>query len=168
MACRNVGKTSANTHQMNFSVRMLGLGLTLCVATGCASAGSSANWVELKGKRFTVEIADDDAERSRGLMFRDELSADRGMIFIHNEEVPQAYWMKNTKIPLDILYFDRSRKLVSASERVPPCSLGDQCPPFPSSGPALYVLELNAGLVESMGVKPGDELVFGPTIPKRP
>jgi uncharacterized membrane protein (UPF0127 family) len=153
---------------MNFFVRTLGLVLTLCVVTGCASAGSGAHWVELKGKRFTVEIADDDAERSRGLMFRDELAADSGMIFIHDDEVPQAYWMKNTKIPLDILYFDRSRKLVSASERVPPCSAGDQCPPFPSTGPALYVLELNAGMVESLGVKPGDELVFGPTIPKRP
>ena len=153
---------------MKFFASLTGLALTLCVATGCASAGSGAHWVELKGKRFTVEIADDDAERSRGLMFRDELDANSGMIFIHDEEVPQAYWMKNTKIPLDILYFDRSRKLVSASERVPACSLGDQCPPFPSNGPALYVLELNAGLVESMGVKPGDELVFGPTIPKRP
>ena len=142
--------------------------LTLCVAAGCASAGSSANWVELKGKRFTVEIADDDAERARGLMFRDELPAGSGMIFIHDDETAQAYWMKNTKIPLDILYFDRSRKLVSASERVPPCSAGDQCPPFPSSGQALYVLELNAGMVESLGVKPGDELVFGPTLSKRP
>lgn len=138
--------------------------LLCCVTVGCASAGNGS-WVELNGKRFTVEIADDDAERARGLMFRDELAADRGMIFIHDDEAPQAYWMKNTKIPLDILYFDRSRKLVSASERVPPCSAGDQCPPFPSTGPALYVLELNAGMVESLGVKPGDELLFGPTIP---
>lgn len=153
---------------MNFYAGMLAPLLTLCVAAGCASAGSGANWVELKGKRFTVEIADDETERSRGLMFRDELAADSGMIFIHDDEAAQAYWMKNTKIPLDILYFDRSLRLVSASERVPPCSAGDQCPPFPSTGPALYVLELNAGMVESLGVKPGDELVFGPTLPKRP
>ena len=153
---------------MNFSARLFGLAFSLCVVTGCASAGNAANWVELKGKRFTVEIADDEAERARGLMFRDEMDADRGMIFIHDAEAPQAYWMKNTKIPLDILYFDHDRKLVSAQERVPPCSMGDRCPPFASAGPALYVLELNAGLVESMGVKPGDELKFGPTIPKRP
>ena len=57
--------------------------------------------------------------------------------------------MKNTKIPLDILYFDQDRKLVSVQQRVPPCSLGDRCPPFPSEGPALYVLELNAGTVEA-------------------
>jgi uncharacterized membrane protein (UPF0127 family) len=153
---------------MNLSARLFGLAFTLCVVTGCASAGNAANWVELKGKRFTVEIADDEAERARGLMFRDAMDADRGMIFIHDEEAPQAYWMKNTKIPLDILFFNHDRKLVSAQERVPPCSLGDQCPPFASTGPALYVLELNAGLVEAMGVKPGDELKFGPTVPKRP
>jgi uncharacterized membrane protein (UPF0127 family) len=74
--------------------------------------------------------------------------------------------MKNTKIPLDILYFDESLKLVSAQQRVPPCSLGDNCPPFPSEGPALYVLELNAGLAEELGVKPGDPLTLGPGVRK--
>ena len=89
-------------------------------------------WVELNGKRFDVEIADDDAERARGLMFRDAMDADHGMLFIHEREEPQAYWMKNTRIPLDILYFDDARKLVSMQRDVPPCSLGDQCPPYPS------------------------------------
>jgi uncharacterized membrane protein (UPF0127 family) len=130
---------------------------------GCASADSTP-WVELKGKRYIVEIADDDAERARGLMFRDDMAADHGMLFIHDAEAPQAYWMKNTKIPLDILYFDHQRKLVSAQQRVPPCSAGDQCPPYPSEGAALYVLELNAGTAEAIGVKNGDELTFGPGV----
>jgi uncharacterized membrane protein (UPF0127 family) len=72
--------------------------------------------------------------------------------------------MKNTKIPLDILYFDHNRKLVSAQLQVPPCSAGDQCPPYPSEGAALYVLELNAGSVDAIGAKNGDELTFGPGI----
>ncbi len=130
---------------------------------GCASAGETP-WVELKGKRFQVELADDDAERARGLMFRDEMAPDHGMLFIHDLEEPQSYWMKNTKIPLDILYFDHDRKLVSAQEGVPPCSAGDQCPPYPSAGNALYVLELNAGIAQALAVKPGDKLVFGPGI----
>ena len=130
---------------------------------GCASA-SSTPWVELKGKRFEVEIADDPAERERGLMFRDEMAADHGMLFIHDAEAPQAYWLKNTKIPLDILYFDHQLKLVSAQVRVPPCSAGDQCPPYPSEGSALYVLELNAGTAEAIGAKDGDELTFGPGV----
>ena len=136
---------------------------SLAALPGCASV-SDGQWVELKGKHFQVEIADDDAERERGLMFRDEMAADHGMLFIHDSEAPQSYWMKNTHIPLDILYFDHQRKLVSAQERVPPCSAGDRCPPYPSEGPALYVLEINAGEADELGVKAGDELVFGPGI----
>src|SRR5207342_2672593 len=106
----------------------------------------------------------DEAERARGLMFRDAMAADHGMLFIHDSEEPQSYWMKNTKIPLDILYFDHARRLVSAQQGVPPCSAGDQCPPFPSDGNALYVLELNAGTAQALGVKAGDSLVFGPGV----
>lgn len=138
----------------------------LLLVPGCASV-ASGQWVQLKGKQFQVEIADDEAERERGLMFRDDMAADHGMLFIHDSEAPQSYWMKNTHIPLDILYFDRQHKLVSAQERVPPCSAGDRCPPYPSEGPALYVLELNAGTADALGVKPGDELVFGPGIVAR-
>src|SRR5690606_28276109 len=64
----------------------------------------SYDWVELGGQSYSVEIADDDAERARGLMFRDRLEAGHGMLFIHEVEAPQAYWKKNTRIPLDILY----------------------------------------------------------------
>ena len=63
----------------------------MSLLSGCASAGS---WVELGGQRYKVEVADDDAERARGLMFRDELAAGHGLIFVHEREEPQAYWMK--------------------------------------------------------------------------
>jgi len=132
-------------------------------SSGCGMAQEP--WVELQGQRFKVEIADDDAERARGLMFRDSMEADRGMLFIHDRQMPLAYWMKNTKIALDILYFDENRKLVSQQRDVPPCSLGDRCPPYPSFAPALYVLELNAGQAEAMDLKDGAELRFGPGIP---
>ena len=65
--------------------------------------------------------------------------------------------MKNTHIPLDILYFDQNYKLVSVQERVPPCR-SDPCAHYPSAGPAQYVLELNAGSADKLGVKPGDVL----------
>ena len=130
---------------------------------GCASAGTP--WVELAGQRYTVEVADDDAERARGLMFRDELPAHRGMLFIHEREEPQAYWMKNTHIPLDILFFDDARRLVTQQRDVPPCSLGDACPPYPSDEPARYVLELNAGEAARLKLEDGAELQFGPGIP---
>ncbi len=134
-----------------------------CFATACAS-GDNGRWVELKGRRFAVEIADDDAERARGLMFRDDLPADNGMLFVHEREEPQAYWMKNTRIPLDILYFDGKRRLVSVQRRVPPCSAGDRCPPFPSEGSVLYVLELKAGMADTLLVASGDEMTFGPDV----
>jgi uncharacterized membrane protein (UPF0127 family) len=130
---------------------------------GCASDGP---WVEFKGERFAIEVADDARERQRGLMHRDRLAAGTGMLFVHAEQERQAYWMKNTRIPLDILYFDAERRLVSVSH-APPCSLGDRCPPYPSSGPALYVLELNAGEAARLGAKPGDVLAFGPGVPER-
>lgn len=133
---------------------------------GCA-LGSAGPWVELRGERFQVEVADDHDERQRGLMFRDVLPEGTGMLFLHDQQQPLGYWMKNTKIPLDILYFDADRRLVSVSRGVPPCSLGDRCPPYPSRAPALYVLELNAGQADRLAVEKGDELVFGPGIPAR-
>ncbi|MET0548792.1 MAG: DUF192 domain-containing protein [Xanthomonas sp.] len=138
--------------------------LLLLALSGCASAGD--HWVELGGHRYQVELAQNDATRARGLMFRDQMEADHGMLFIHDREEPQAYWMKNTKIPLDILYFDNQRKLVAQQRNVPPCSAGDACPPYPSNAPARYVLELNAGQAEQLKLQDGTELRFGPGIPQ--
>ena len=126
--------------------------LLALLASGCANG----SWVELAGQRYQVEVAADDASRARGLMFRDALPPDHGMLFIHEAQAPQAYWMKNTKIPLDILYFDNARRLVAQQRDVPPCSAGDRCPPYPSNAPARYVLELNAGQADKLGVQSGD------------
>ena len=131
--------------------------------SGCGN--TKDHWVELGGQRFQVEIADNDEERARGLMFRESMDEGRGMLFIHDDQQPLAYWMKNTKIPLDILYFDSGKHLVSQQRDVPPCSLGNRCPPYPSDAPALYVLELNAGEAAKLGLKDGAALTFGPDIP---
>lgn len=146
------------------SVRV-GFLVLLSLLSGCANA---ASWVELGGQRYWVEVADDDAERARGLMFRDELAAGTGMIFLHDREEPQAYWMKNTKIPLDILYFDNARKLVAQQRDVPPCTAGNACPSYPSNAPARYVLELNAGEAAKLKLQNGAELKFSDDIPKLP
>ena len=138
-------------------MRLLGILLIVLTLPACSNLQSKP-WVEIKGQRFTVEVADSDEERARGLMFRDSLEKDTGMLFIHDNEEPQAYWMKNTHIPLDILYFSKDKKLISAQERVPPCSAGDRCPPYASEGAALYVLELNAGSVEQFKIQKGDEM----------
>ena len=142
-------------------------GLVLLISSGLSGCASATQpWVEVGGHRYAVEVSDDDAKRARGLMFRDALADDQGMLFIHDAEQPQAYWMKNTRIPLDILYFDDDRRLVSQQRAVPPCSLGDACPSYPSNAPARYVLELNAGEAERIGLKDGAEMSFGPGVPQ--
>lgn len=133
--------------------------LALCASSLLATACASGDWVELGGHRYQVEIADTDAERARGLMFRDELPSGHGMLFIHDELAPQAYWMKNTRIPLDILYFDDHRKLVSMQLDVPPCKT-EPCATYPSDAPARYVLELAAGEARHAGARVGDVLAI--------
>lgn len=138
--------------------------LLCCISLLASACAGDARWVELGGERYRVEVAADDATRARGLMFRDVLEEGHGMLFIHDREQRQAYWMKNTRIPLDILYFDASLRLVSQQRDVPPCSAGDRCPPYPSGVPALYVLELNAGEARRLGVEDGAVLQLGPGI----
>lgn len=144
------------------SLLMLMAASLLTSLAGCASADGT--WVEVAGHRYTVEVAADDAARARGLMFRDSMPEAQGMLFIHDREEPQAYWMKNTRIALDILYFDAQRKLVSQQRDVPPCSAGNACPPYPSHAPALYVLELNAGQAKAIGLQDGEELKLSPDL----
>ncbi|MCB1602600.1 MAG: DUF192 domain-containing protein [Lysobacterales bacterium] len=126
-----------------------------------AACTTSTPVVVLRDHAFRVEIADDDAERTRGLMYREHLDADAGMLFLFERQEPQAFWMKNTRIPLDILYFDQSWSLVGWSLNTPPCSLGNQCPSYPSGAPARYVLELNAGTANNIGAQLGDKLDVG-------
>ncbi|GAB3740980.1 DUF192 domain-containing protein [Silanimonas algicola] len=141
--------------------------LLAAATVGAAACSGSAgpHWVELGGQRFHVELADDFEERARGLMYRESMPADHGMLFVHENEAPLAYWMKNTKIPLDILYFDAERRLVSIQRGVPVCTAGDRCPSYPSRGPAKYVLELNAGRSDALGLDRGDVITFSPDIP---
>lgn len=131
-----------------------------------AGCSGGAPWVELKGQRYEVELAMDDASRIRGLMFRDRMEPDHGMLFVFEREEPQAFWMRNTRIPLDILYFDSSLRLVSVSAGAPPCTT-QECPSYPSKGPARFVLELNSGHARKLGVAPGDALTIAPELRAR-
>ena len=104
--------------------------------TACASAREP--WVELGGQRYAIEIADDDAERARGLMYRDAMAADRGMLFNFHQPREVAFWMKNTLIPLDIVYIQADGTVLSIARNTTPKSEA----PIPSGGPILGVLEL--------------------------
>jgi uncharacterized protein len=138
------------------------LKLLVAAMTCMALVACHANepWVEVKGKRFYVEIADTDELRARGLMFRDEMADNRGMLFIFRQEAPRSFWMRNTRIPLDIIYLDRDLRVVSIVHNARPCR-SQRCPSYPSDGPAMYVLEVNAGQARALGLQRGDALVVG-------
>ena len=133
--------------------------LYILMLTACSACASGEPSVVLGGKTFSVEIADTQGEHALGLMYRDSMPADHGMIFLFPNEAPRSFWMKNTRIPLDIMYFDKDLKLVSISADTPPCRVSN-CPSYSSKAPAQYVLELNAGLAASLGVKVGDQLTL--------
>jgi len=131
--------------------------LLLVSCTNEAPASHAAPAVKLHGQRFSVEFATDEATRVHGLMMRSTLAADHGMLFVFPDTAARAFWMKNTLIPLDILYFDADRRLVSMQLDVPPCT-ADPCSTYPSSAAARYVLELSAGTAHRIGAKIADEL----------
>lgn len=103
-----------------------------------------------------IEVADDNVEREQGLMYRDTMAVNAGMLFLMGNEETQAFWMKNTILSLDILFADSERRIVSIHKNCIPYSL-DQ---IVSAKPALYVVEVNAGYTEKNGIKVGDMISF--------
>lgn len=137
--------------------KLLTAWMVVLLLTGCPDEGA---WVEAKGQRFNVAIADDDASRARGLMFVDELPKNEGMFFVFRREEPRAFWMKNTRILLDIIYLNKDLVVVDIIEQAKPCRSA-RCPSYPSARPAQYVLELNGGMAQQIGLSVGDQVQVG-------
>ena len=100
--------------------------------------------VRLDGRDFLVEIADTPSKRQKGLMFRKHLCGACGMLFIFEKEEPLNFWMKNTLIPLDIVFISKDKKAVDLAT-LKPCPDEGNCPIYESKSPAQYVLEVKAG-----------------------
>jgi len=111
------------------------------------------------GSSVRVEIASDPATRAQGLMFRPGLGEDRGMLFRFPESAEHEFWMKNTLIPLDILWIDEARRVVHIESAVPPCQ-ADPCPSYGPKVPAADVLEIAAGQAAARGIRIGDVLEY--------
>lgn len=146
--------------------------LILAVAIGFLSAPQRAlDKATLKlndGTVVTLEIADTEAKRNRGLMFRDSLAETAGMLFVFDEPGAYAFWMQNCRIALDIIWLDSKFRIASMAESVPPCRLpnceppcnSSACPSYPPAPgtSARYVVELAAGFAKRHGLKAGQVL----------
>lgn len=139
-------------------VHLVAVALLLAV-TGHAQAECAADQVDLRGPwgqaRFTVELADTDATRAQGLMHRDRLARSAGMLFIFERPDTRSFWMRNTLIPLDMLFIDPSGRVVHIHHEAIPL---DETPISSRSSDVLMVLEINGGLSRSMGIAEGSEM----------
>ena len=138
---------------------------TVLFLTTTAIAGTgqtlSKKQITLAGKKLTVEIAETSKQQEIGLMFRQSMGTDEGMLFIFKSEETRFFWMKNTLIDLSIAYFDKNGTLVDIQEMksgrgVPDAAL----PSYPSAKPAKYALEMNKGWFQKNKIKVGDKITI--------
>ncbi len=116
----------------------------------------------IAGHIFRLEVARTPSERARGLMERANLPQEDAMLFVFEAEEYRAFWMKNTLIPLDILFLDARGVVVDVQTMYPQIEATDGAlKVYRSAQPARYALEMNAGLTESLGIAPGTQVLFG-------
>ncbi len=113
-----------------------------------------SHFVEIRGHRFHVSLAQTPEEWSRGLMFRERLGENEGMLFVGDREKPQVFWMKNTSISLDIIFISKDWRIVDIKENTLPFSERA----IPSKKPAMHVLEIKAGRAKNLHFKEGDKV----------
>jgi uncharacterized membrane protein (UPF0127 family) len=130
----------------------------LCVYVP-AKAELGKKKISLGNKTLVVEVAETPAQQERGLMFREALGADEGMLFIFKNEETRFFWMKNTFIDLSIAYFDKKGSLINVLEMKAGKGVPDSAlPSYPSDRPAKYALEMNSGWFEKNKIKTGARL----------
>ena len=137
------------------AARFLIAAATVLATAASATADCAPDRIDIRADdgvaTFSVEIAADAASRSRGLMEREAMPRDHGMLFVYPSARPVAFWMKNTPLPLDIIYLNRRGVVCSIAAHTTPFSLK----PIPSGCAAQTVLELNAGEAKAAGIRVG-------------
>lgn len=116
--------------------------------------------VKIGNATVQAEIADTEAKQLRGLMFRDSLPKDAGMLFVFPKEGRHSIWMMNTSIPLDIVWMDREKKVIKVEEGARPCGALLICKTYSAGADDMYILEVNAGYAKRHGIKPGTKASF--------
>lgn len=133
--------------------------LIVCVLLVGGAGDNGKKNVCFKDTCFRAEVARTNPEQTKGLMFRKSLTADSGMLFVYEVEELRPFCMKNTHIALDMVWIDRDKKVVFIKEDAQPAKGSKYETIYPDKA-AMYVLEVNAGTVEKLGIKEGDELKF--------
>ncbi|PZQ99321.1 MAG: DUF192 domain-containing protein [Cereibacter sphaeroides] len=146
-----MGKRSA-TRPLAFAIA------TLVLSAAAAVAQCRPDTVDIRGPfgqaRFTVEVADDGQERAQGLMFRESMPRSAGMLFIYPAPQRASFWMKNTLIPLDMIFVDGAGRVLRVHENAKPQDLT----PIDGGTGVVAVLEINGGLSRKLGIAPGAEM----------
>jgi uncharacterized membrane protein (UPF0127 family) len=143
---------------------IIGFGVLMliwCTDSGCQKETGVPPQVILQGARgaevvVQVEVASDPNERERGLMFRTELAENAGMLFVYPSEAPLSFWMKNTYLPLDMIFINDTMRIVGVVENAQPLTLEAHS----VTTPARYVLEVNGLFVRRHGISPGSRVRF--------
>lgn len=114
------------------------------------------------GTKIVAQSMREPIDMTRGMMFRDSLASDHGMLFFHGRMGKYTYWTYQTRIPLDFIWIDKDYKIVEMAVDIPPCpsKVAHECPNYGGHEDASYVLEVNAGIAAKNGLKVGDRLDF--------
>lgn len=132
----------------------------LCLFSPSNGADESTKKVCIKDICVQAEIADSEAEKTRGLMYRQSLAWESGMLFIFDEELLHSFWMKNTLIPLDIIWIDSDKNIVDITQNALPCKEEQECESIIPVLEVKYVLEVNSGFTEQNKIRVGDKVKF--------
>lgn len=156
---------TASSRGLKLSVWCLfGIALFSLTCSSWAAESPTETLITVKtptGTLIQAELADTALKRAEGLMFREHLDDDRGMLFIFGDAQPWTFWMKNTKIPLDIIWMDGKKTIIHIERNVPICTRQDDgCPQYHSEEGALYVLELGGGRAAALQLQRGMKLSF--------
>ena len=139
------------------------LGVAMLAAAGGVAAGraypASAVAVLPSGREFTLEVAADEASREKGYMGRASVGPREGMLFVFEADGREGFWMKNCKVGLDIVWLDRTFRIVTIAADQKPCPDAGDCPAVRPEAPARYVIEFAAGTSARERLTPGDTIV---------
>jgi uncharacterized membrane protein (UPF0127 family) len=131
---------------------VLGVALVFAACGAAALEKFQSTHIKVAGHALKVELAITEAQHTQGLMYREKLGADDGMLFVFDTPEYQSFWMKNTLVPLSVAFLAPDGTILNVEDMEP-----QTLDPHISAGPALYALEMNKGWFASHGVKPGDK-----------